>query len=303
MACRALTLALALLAPVASFAQGAQAPGARTGTIIVAHGAGAEWNAQVRQLARDTRLDGPVEVSFLMGPEAASTRFQDVARRLEVMGVARIVVVPLLVSSHSAHYQQVRYLAGLTDSVNHALHAHMDHGGLAPARVRVPIRVTAALDDSPELAHVLAERAAALASDPAHEALFLVGHGPEEAGDYARWMENLRAVADSVRGATGFADVRVDLVRDDAPAPVRAEAVRRVRELIELQHKLTGRPVVVVPVLLSRGRVSRETFLADLAGLPVRYTGDPLLPHPALARWVEQRVLGAPLPPNAAGAR
>jgi sirohydrochlorin ferrochelatase len=279
--------------PTRAPAQSAASSSRLTGTIIVAHGAGPEWNAQVRSLAVASRLEGPVEVSFLMGPEAAATRFQDVARRLDAAGVAEIVVVPLLISSHSAHYQQVRYLAGLTDSIDHALHAHMGHSGLEPVRVRAPIRVTAALDDSPVLAGVLAERALALATDAPHQALFLVGHGPNEAGDYARWMENLRPVADAVRRATGFADVRVDLVRDDAPKHVRAEAVRRVRELIELQHKVTDRPVVVVPVLLSRGRVSREAFLADLAGLPVTYSGDPLLPHPELARWVEERVAAA----------
>jgi hypothetical protein len=47
---------------------------------------------------------------------------------------------------------------------------------------------------------------------------------------------------------------------------------------------------VVVPVLISRGRISRETFMQDLDGLPVVYSGDPLLPHPALSRWLQSRV-------------
>lgn len=285
MVTRALSLVLAF--PLTLAAQ------SRVGTIIVAHGASAEWNAQVRAVAGKVQLNGPVAVSFLMGPEAATTRFQDVALQMERKGVDEIVVVPLLISSHSEHYQQVRYLAGLTDSINSALHATMGHGGLEPARLRARVHVTPALDDSPVLASILAERARALATAPARQALFLVGHGPNSAEDYAHWMSNLRPVADSVRALTGFADVRVDLVRDDAPPHVRAEAVRRVRELIELQHRMTGDTVAVVPVLLSRGRVSRETFLRDLAGLPVRYTGDPLLPHDGLARWVEQRVSAA----------
>jgi sirohydrochlorin ferrochelatase len=103
-------------------------------------------------------------------------------------------------------------------------------------------------------------------------------------------MANLRPVADSVRAMTGFRDVRVGLVRDDAPAAVRAEAVRGVRELIELQHLATGDTVTVVPVLVSRGAVSREKIPADLAGLPMKYVGEALLPHPGLARWVEARV-------------
>ena len=64
----------------------------------------------------------------------------------------------------------------------------------------------------------------------------------------------------------------------------------RVRELISMQYQITGDSVVVVPGLISRGRISRETFMKDLAGLPVMYSGDPLLPHPALSQWLEIRV-------------
>lgn len=41
--------------------------------------------------------------------------------------------------------------------------------------------------------------------------------------------------------------------RDDAPDAVRAEAVRRIREMIELQNALTGREVVVVPARTKPG--------------------------------------------------
>src|SRR5690606_8389417 len=101
-----------------------------------------------------------------------------------------------------------------------------------------------------------------------------------------------RPIADSVALATGFRDVRVGLVQDDAPAQVRAEAVKRVRELIEMQYAITGRKVVVVPALISRGQISEQKIPADLAGLPIVYSGEALLPHEGLARWVEARVRG-----------
>lgn len=71
-------------------------------------------------------------------------------------------------------------------------------------------------------------------------------------------MRNLRPIAEAVKATTSFRDVKLGLVRDDAPAEVRAEAVRGIREIIELQHELTGRPVVMVPILVSIGSVSRE---------------------------------------------
>ena len=76
-------------------------------------------------------------------------------------------------------------------------------------------------------------------------------------------------------------------MRDDAPPAVRAEAVLRTRELIQLQHRLTGKDVVVVPVLVSKGVISRDTLPSDLKGLPIAYAGDPLLPHPEMVRWIE----------------
>ena len=116
------------------------------------------------------------------------------------------------------------------------------------ADVATPMRLTPAIDDSPEVGGVLADRARALAESPSDQALFRVGHGPNSAEDHAEWMRKLRPAMESVKEATGFRDVNLGLVRDDAPAEVRAEAVKSVRETIELQHLATGRPVVVVPV-------------------------------------------------------
>jgi sirohydrochlorin ferrochelatase len=297
---------LALLLPTAASAQHADhaAPPAEAaarkpqpaakagpvGVILIAHGAEPSWNAEVERIAKTAQTGGPLEIAYLMGPAAKAHRFQDAAANLARAGVGQIVVVPLLVSSHSGHYEQIRWLAAETDTLSAMMTHHLEMSGLTRADVDVPLRLARALDDAPQMARVLAERARALATAPATQALFLVGHGPNSAEDYAFWMRNLRVVADSVRASTGFRDVRVDLVRDDAPAPVRAEAVTRVRELIAMQRALTGQTVVVVPILVSKGRVSREKFMADLAGLDVVYSGEPLLPHPELARWIEARV-------------
>ncbi len=286
---RALLAALALVLSAGA----ARAQSAEVGTILIAHGAGPEWNGKVEALAGMARTGGPVEVSYLMGPAAATHRFQDAARKLVEKGATEIVVVPLLVSSHSGHYDQIRYLAGELDSIPETMLHHLHMSGIHRAEVKVPIHLAKAIDDSPEVGRVLAERALKLATAPREQALFIVGHGPNSAEDYAEWMKNLRPLVDRVAAATGFRDVKVGLVRDDAPPEVRAEAVRGIRETIQLQHALTGKPVVVVPILVSTGSVSREHVPADLEGLPIVYTGEPLLPHPALARWVESRVAGS----------
>ena len=281
---------LAMLSMYAFTASAASAQA--VGTLIVAHGGDSIWNSHVRMGLRDLNVGGPIELSFLMGPEAALTRFQDAVRKLVDRGVTEVVVVPLLIASHSGHYEQIRYLTRLTDSLDATMRMHLQHGGIERAGTNVPLRVTAALDDSHELAAVLADRASALEPDPKGKALMLVGHGPNSAEDYAAWMQNLRIVADSVRRMSGFRDVRVELVREDAPAAVRAEAVQRLRDLVALQAELTGQPVAVVPILISRGGISRSRVMQDLQGLPIRYSDTGILPHPAIAKWVARRVSG-----------
>jgi sirohydrochlorin cobaltochelatase len=285
--------ALLLLAAVAGApaASAAAQPAPRTiGTLLIAHGGEPAWNEEVERIARTASTGGPLELAFLMGPAAATHRFQDQVAKLAAQGVSEIVIVPLLVSSHSGHYEQIRYLAGQTDSLDEMMHHHLHMGGLERPATSVPLRVARALDDAPELAEVLAERARTLAPAPEGRALFLVAHGPNTAEEHAEWMKHLRVVATRVQALTGFKDVRAEMVRDDAPALVRAEGVQRVRDIIDMQRQITGQPVTVVPVLISKGRVSREKFTADLAGLDIRYEGTPLLPHPLLARWIERRV-------------
>ena len=287
---RAFALLLLVSATALQAAQQPASPRPTIGTLVIAHGGDSGWNAGVAAVVAQARLDGPVAISFLMGPGAAKARFQDQVADLVRRGAAEVVVVPMLVSSHSGHYEQLRWLVGETDTLDAVMRHHLEMSGITRASAGVPVRLARAMDDSPDVADVLSDRARTLARDPKKQALFIVGHGPNSSEDHAAWMQNLRPVAERVQQRTGFRNVLVGLVRDDAPAPVRAEAVQHIRELIRLQHELTGRDVVVVPVLVANGRVSRETIPRDLAGLPITYSGDALLPHPGMARWIESRV-------------
>ena len=287
--CRTVVAALAIGATATSTSE-AQGHSGKVGTIVLAHGGDSLWNARVLQVASQAKTGGPVEVSFLMGPGATTARFQDAVARLESAGATRIVVVPMLVSSHSGHYDQIRYLAGDSVQLDEVMTHHLHMSGIERPKTRVPIVLTPAMDDAVEMSRVLIDRALTLAKDPQDRALLIVGHGPNEAEENAEWMINLRRVADSVKAKTKFKDVRVELVRDDAPAKVRAEAVLRVRELIDLQRAVTGKEVIVVPVLVSAGTVSRDKLPADIKGTPSVYSGEPLLPHAAMSEWIARRV-------------
>lgn len=287
---------LRLLAAVLVFAPAvsvsAQAP--THGMLLVAHGGGPAWNQQVLDLAAAVRFTGPVRVSFLMGPGASERPFQREVAALRSAGVVRIAVVPLFVSSHSEHFDQLRYLVGQRDSLDETMMHHLHMGGIERPADRTGLTLLSALDSAPELADALAARATALVPDRAHRAVLVLGHGPNGAEDYARWMAALRPVAERVRERAGYRLATVELVRDDAPPMVRAEAVARVREIVRWLNQITGAPVVVVPALVATGAVSQVTLKKDLEGLPVVYSGDAVLPNLGMARWVE-RVAAAAL--------
>src|SRR5690606_25253875 len=158
------------------------------GTILIAHGGGPEWNAQVETIAAQVNTGGPIEVSYLRGPGAKAHRFQGAAARLVEAGATLNVVVPMLMSSQSGHYEQIRYLAGQADELSETMMHHLHMAGIDRANVDVPIQVAKAIDDSPDVARVLAERALAIAEEPAAQALFIMGHGPNGAEDNAAWM-------------------------------------------------------------------------------------------------------------------
>ncbi len=262
--------------------------------IVVAHGGGPEWNAGVFAAVQQAKLGQPVEVAFLMGPAAAQHRFQDAVSRLRQAGASRAIVVPMFVSSRSGHVDQIRWLMGLTEQLDTVMHHHLHMSGIERPTDRMPLTLTPAIDDAAELVEALAARAESLRPDPAtRSALLLVGHGPNLEAEYAFWMEHLRRVAAGVRERTGWRDVRIGLVKDDAPTAERAEAVRHVRDLTELQAAAARDSVTVVPVLLAPGKLTKVGLPRDLANLPIRYTGEPLLPHPAMGRWIARRVRDA----------
>src|SRR5690606_29090518 len=120
----------ALLSAVGGNAQQGQGP---IGTLIIAHGGGDVWDPQVHEIAAMVETGGPVGVSFLMGTGAAEYRFQDVAGRLVAEGAREIAVVPLLVSSHSTHYDQIRYLSGEPVELDETMLHHLHMSGITRA--------------------------------------------------------------------------------------------------------------------------------------------------------------------------
>lgn len=272
-------------------AQGAKGAAQNVGLLVVAHGADSTWNANVRRTVAQVKWSGPVEVAFLMGPEAHHASWNVAVKSLEAKNASRIVAVPLMVSTHGSHVDQIRFYAGELPKLPPELASMGGHDHEAPVKAAVPVRTTQALDDATELGQALFERWQALSAADKARPLVLVAHGPTDNAQAVLWEKNIAAATSRISSLVAPRPTRIHLLRDDAPAAVRAAAVQEMRDTIAAMAARVKDSVTVLPVLISTGSVNTVKIPADINGLPVRYQPVGLTPSSALARWIE-RVAG-----------
>lgn len=262
-----------------------------TGLLVVAHGADSGWNDRVAAVVEQVRWTGPVELAYLMGDASHDGHgWNDAVARLEAKGIDRLVVVPLMVSSHGAHTRQIQFYAGALAQLPSELSGHV-HGPVSHPRVTT--MVTDAIDAAPELGAVLLDHWRALPAADRARPVVLVAHGPSGDVDARRWESALSVANAPLAAALGNAPMRIGLIRDDAPPAERAAAVASIRDTIAALASASGDSVLVMTVLISSSGINTVRIPADLAGTPMRYAGVSLAPHPALARWIERMASAA----------
>lgn len=257
----------------------------RPGLLVVAHGASTAWNASVRATVSQVEwTQGPVGVAFLMGAEADTAGWDSASARLIRQGATRLVVVPLMVSTFGAHYRQIEHYAGARAELPAELGAHAHH----VAALAVPAVVTPAIDDAPEAGDAIAARWRSLGERDRARPVLLIGHGPTTDADADRWIQHLSVHGERLRQAGFRAEFRAALLRDDAPAPVKARAIGAMRDTLAALAARHADSVLVMPIMIADGSIPRTGIPGHLAGLP--YTAAPagLTPHPSIARWIER---------------
>lgn len=260
-----------------------------TGLLVVAHGADSVWNNRVKETVKQMKwTHGPVRVAFLMGSEAETASWDSAATQLQRAGVSNMVIVPFMVSSWGGHVRQIQFYAGKIPSMPAELGdmGGMGHDMHTMVKLTVPSIVTPALDDAPELGEALIGRWNELSAADKKRPVMLIAHGPNNPEDVIHWESNILKTAKGLRDAVAPQPVKVSLLRDDAPAAVRAASIAAMRDTIVALGKTAKDSVTVLPVLISTGSVNTVKIPADIAGLPVRYAPVGLAPHPALAKWL-----------------
>jgi sirohydrochlorin ferrochelatase len=261
------------------------APARRTGLLLVAHGATTDWNGAVRATAAQVHWNGPVQTAFLMGPEAGMDGWDSAAARLEAAGVTDVIVVPIMVSSAGSHFRQVQHYAGMTMAMPAELGEHAHEMRALP----VPARVAPALDAAPEMLGVVADRWRALSAADRARPLVVLGHGPNDSADALVWTAQLRRIGAGLVTAGLRGEMRTAMLRDDAPASVRAASIAAMRDSVMTLAARSRDSVVVLTVVIAPGSAVTDVRVpADLEGLPVRYVIAAMAPSSGLARWIER---------------
>lgn len=262
------------------------------GVIVMAHGGSNEWNEGVLSAVAPLRENHAIEVAFGMA-DAAS--IQDAISKLEDAGVDRIGVVRLFISGDS-WYERTRQILGVIEGAPprpaHDPEAHQDgeHSGHSMEFWRVDADANFAvsiegLAEAPEMGAVLADRAATLSTDPEHEDVLILAHGPEDDEEDQRWLQYMEAHAAVIREALPFHGIAVETLREDWPEK-RELAEQRIRQYVENSTR-EGRKVLVLPF-----RVHGFGPYEDvLDGLDYVADGRGLVPHASVTDWIERQIV------------
>ncbi|HWB98146.1 MAG TPA: CbiX/SirB N-terminal domain-containing protein [Bryobacteraceae bacterium] len=253
-----------------------EARAAEFGVVVVAHGvAWGTWNQEVESRMAELRLPWPMEVSFLSSQDGNT--IQRAFDRLAAAGVRKVVVVPLLVSSHSSHVDEIRYYLGLAPKPAE------EHITTPPVRTALPVRMTHAIDYHQLISAEFCRRASAISENRSRETVLLVGHGPNEEDNNRLWLAAFERYAGDLKGACGFHEARGLTVRDDASEAVQAEAREILRKAAS--DAASDGTALVLPFLIGSGGVAHN-IARRLEGIPFRISREGLIHGDALKEWV-----------------
>jgi len=319
-----ITILLSLIAPVVAGAYESGGAAEKIGVLVVAHGSPSEsWCSPVRNATDEVDLPYPVELGFL---EFVPNETINLAvERLDDAGVTEIIAVPLFISSHSSHIQEIEYVLGLRETLPLAtehvvvegvemertvvskggryaisrvpIEANSDGGmqatghpgeeeELVPVETDAEIVLTAAMDDHWLVAGIVADRTADLSTDPEGETLVLVAHGTDEEDNFAGWVNSTSSLANQAR-------LKLVYWRDPSIG-LGGTKTAFIHHNETLHPEFTLRPIVenatdpvVVPLMVSEGYFTGTKIPGLLENLTYAYDGSALTPHPNVAGWIE----------------
>lgn len=213
----------------------------------------------------------PVVSSFL---EIVEGRLiQDGIHQLEAQGVTDMIVIPLFISSGSTHIDEICYAFGVKSTPE-------KETDLEPFSLSARVFFGDPIDDDPTIAEMIWDKVKELSIRPEQEVLLLVGHGSRHEGFRQRWERGIAGLSARVGHLGGLAFADYALLSPDS-----------LRSKVSYWQEERGYEVIVAPLFLSQGYFTRVVIPSRLEGLVYRYSGEAILPHSRLSRWIYLQIL------------
>ena len=263
----------------------------RFGVVVMAHGGPESWNVGVNNMLDPLKTRYDLELAFGM---ADAYSIQEAVGRLEARGVTDIGVVRLFISGESWLQRTQQILGMVPGAPDRPMQAHShtpdeSHGShrmefwQLDSRARFSVNLEG-LSEAPEMNEVLLQRAQELSVDPANENVLILAHGPGDDAENERWLKNINARAELLREKGGFNTIKVATLREDWPEK-REAAQADVREFVS-NGSAAGRRVLVIPYRV----YGFGPYAQVLDGLDYVADAKGLVPHPAVAHWIERQI-------------
>ncbi len=245
----------------------------RVGLLVMAHGGGSGWNADVARAIEPLRARLPTALALGMAdPTTLAAGLDSLAAR----GVSRVALVRVFVSGESFLQRTVQLLRLGVGPTPDSTKPRIEHD----------LQVATHLDglaDWDGIAALVVQRATDMSRDPQRESVVLLAHGQGSDDRNDRLRRTIEETATAVRSA-GFRRVFVATLREDWPA-ARQQAEADVRRFVT-ERSASGDRVIVVPFRLS----GFGPYAEVLHGLSYVATAG-FLPHPTITDWIEQMMV------------
>ena len=255
----------------------------KVGVLALGHGYTMGGNEQFKEKVTPISKEYPTAVAPGMAMMSASHIQKAVDALTEEHGVQTIVAVPMEIGEETSLYRQWQYIFGLRDEAPYL--------SVEPVQTEAEIVFTKSPATNPLMADIMRDYALAEVTDPSTARVVIVSHGPETAEENVLEMSILTSQAERIVESSDFGDVQVLSIQDDAVPETRAANKARLRGMIE-EASESGREVVVVPMLLTRGGFHAR-LQKDLDGLDYNFANRGLIEHPAFQVWISEQVSNA----------
>lgn len=248
------------------------------GILILAHGTSSEEDQTLLGILPEVSKNRPTAIGFGMAM-MSSDHLQIAADKLEAAGAKTIVLVPIVTTTYNSMLRQWAFAFGVLER---------------PAYTTVPriesnakIIMARPFENDPLISEIMIDYAAEISTDPDNEWVIMVAHGPEDDPDNVWDTANLERHAQYLRQNTDYAEVLAINLQDDAPPPVRAANVQKLRAWIQVA-KSRGKKSLVLSFVSSRGLEGRITN--DLKELDYTFNPKGFQLHKNFAKWVDATV-------------